>query len=472
MARVLLGTFLLVFVSANLQGAEFSVGYGQADITPKVDPAGKAVWIAGYGMGRPALGVHDKLWARAFVISSGKEKVALAVVDLVGLQYPAVQRIREKLEGFSHVTVASTHVHEGPDVVGLWGERVLKSGVDPEYLDLVVEQTAAAIKQAEEALQPATATYGTATDEELLRDSREPYFKDGVIRVLKFNSKKDNAPIGILLQQNCHPESLADRNQYLTADFNYFTIQALEKKFECPVAVFSGDVGGLMAPPNRIKTDDGREIEDGNFEYAEVYGHRLAKRAIQAIESSSPTELGPIVASAVVCRLPMDNSTYKLGYRTGVLDREAYVWDDDPWGRKGPVFDVRKDISKRAAMETEVVYLRLGDVHVAGIPGEAYPESVYGKFQEPADPNADFPDAPLEKPVVEILPGEKILFIGLANDEVGYILPKRQWDNLPPFAYGRTKRQYGEVNSCGPEVAPILYSALEKAVKAAGPAGK
>ena len=28
--------------------------------------------------------------------------------------------------------------------------------------------------------------------------------------------------------------------------------------------------------------------------------------------------------------------------------------------------------------------------------------------------------------------------------ELGYILPKRQWDEKPPFCYGRKSAQYGE----------------------------
>ena len=44
---------------------------------------------------------------------------------------------------------------------------------------------------------------------------------------------------------------------------------------------------------------------------------------------------------------------------------------------------------------------------------------------------------PLESSVVKLLPGDKWLLFGLANDEIGYIIPKRQWDEQPPFAYGR-----------------------------------
>jgi len=53
-----------------------------------------------------------------------------------------------------------------------------------------------------------------------------------------------------------------------------------------------------------------------------------------------------------------------------------------------------------------------------------------------------------------------MLVLGLANDEIGYIVPKRQWDVVPPFAYGRTSAQYGERNSVGPETARMLMEAL------------
>lgn len=56
------------------------------------------------------------------------------------------------------------------------------------------------------------------------------------------------------------------------------------------------------------------------------------------------------------------------------------------------------------------------------------------------------------------------MLIGLANDEIGYIIPKRQWDNEKPYAYGRDKSQYGEMNSCSPDVAPILMAALERTI--------
>jgi hypothetical protein len=53
--------------------------------------------------------------------------------------------------------------------------------------------------------------------------------------------------------------------------------------------------------------------------------------------------------------------------------------------------------------------------------------------------------------------GKLNMMIGLANDEIGYIIPKTQWDTKPPYAYGFEKPQYGEENSGGPDVGPAIH---------------
>src|SRR4029079_4053401 len=115
-----------------------------------------------------------------------QDRIALVAVDLVGLQYPEVRRIRAQLADFRYVLVASTHNHEGPDVIGIWGATPFQRGVDDAYLQLVVERTVQTVRNSEEQLTPARAFYGTVTDDSLVRDSREPYVKDGVIRFLRF----------------------------------------------------------------------------------------------------------------------------------------------------------------------------------------------------------------------------------------------------------------------------------------------
>jgi hypothetical protein len=57
------------------------------------------------------------------------------------------------------------------------------------------------------------------------------------------------------------------------------------------------------------------------------------------------------------------------------------------------------------------------------------------------------------------MPGQVKFVFGLANDELGYIIPKSEWDEKPPHLYD-TKGVYGEVNSCGPDTARLLHAAL------------
>jgi len=85
-----------------------------------------------------------------------------------------------------------------------------------------------------------------------------------------------------------------------------------------------------------------------------------------------------------------------------------------------------------------------------------YPEIGEGGVEAPE--GGDFPGEPIEVPPLrKQMRGKVNMVIGLANDEIGYIIPKTQWDVDPPFAYGRDKDQYGEENSGGPDVAPVIH---------------
>jgi hypothetical protein len=459
---LLVSLLAMLLPSAARADPRLKAGFAELEITPDVQAAGP-VWIAGYGQGRRATGIHDPLMARGMVLDDGRRKIALVSVDLVGLQYPAVQQIRAKLPGFRYVMVSSTHNHEGPDVIGIWGRTALERGVDDRYIDLVIQRVVELVRRAEAAALPARAEYGTARDDSLLGDSRLPRVYDGVLRVLRFRREDDGRALGLLVQWNCHPESLGSRNTLITADFPYATVAALRDKHRCPVAYFTGPVGGLMAPPDqRIKSSAGEALSDGSFEYAEAYGREVAALGNRALEAARPIELTPLAAFARPIAIPLANPYYQMARSMGVLRREGRVWTGD-FEQPGPVLSAA--VKGPPAVETEVAYLRLGELHVACIPGEIYPELVYGAYQDPAEPNVDFPEAPLETPVMKLLPGDKALIFGLANDEIGYIIPKRQWDQLAPFAYGRKTAQYGEINSCGPEIAPIVLEALRRRVQ-------
>jgi hypothetical protein len=454
-----------VILLPALAGAEppLEVGFGETDLTPKLGD--KPVFMAGFGQNRKATGVHDPLKARAWVLRRGKEKLALVSVDLVGFFRPNVLHVRAALPGFSYVLVNSTHNHEGPDILGLWGPTPLQSGVDPAYLGKVEKQVARAVRKAEKACVPAKARIGQASAGHLLRDSREPYIKHEELVVLDFANARGKR-VGLVVQWNCHPETLGGKNTEISADYVGPLVRRLREKYSCPVVYFTGTVGGLMTSLGvEVKSAGGKRLEDGTFEKTERLGELLSEVASRAVKDAKPLDLTPWEVRSREVFLPMDNRLFELARRLGVLRRDAYLWAGDPYRAKkaDPA-----EAKKRIATRTEVGWLRLGQLEVAAISGEIYPELVLGKVQDPPDPGADFPKAPVEPAIYAQMRGPHRMILGLANDEIGYIIPRRQWDEKPPFCYGRKKKQYGEVNSLGPQTAPLLCEAFRDLVKGKG----
>jgi acetyl esterase/lipase len=442
------------------EAAGLQVGFAEADITPKL--GSKPVYMAGFGQNRQAQSVHDLLRARAVVLKHGDSKLALVSVDLVGFFNENVRHVRARLSGFAYVLVSSTHNHEGPDTLGLWGPNPLHSGVDAAYMKHVEGQIVRAVNEAERACRPTTARLGTARAPELLSDGRLPIVKHDELVAIRFADARTDAPVGILVQWNCHPETLGGQNKRLSADFVGYTVRALRDRYHCPVLYLTGTVGGLMTSLGvEVKDDNGKPLADGTFEKTERYGGLLAGLADRALTGAKPVRLTPFRARTRSFFLPLDNRQYLIGRQIGVLQREAFLWAGDPY-HAAPADP--KEFKKHLAMRTEVGWLRLGELDVAAIPGEIYPELVLDKVEDPPDPGADFPNAPVEPAIYKQLRGPYRMLIGLANDEIGYIIPKRQWDVKPPYCYGRKSPQYGEGNSVGPETAPLLCRVFKEMV--------
>lgn len=459
MSRAIISLVSLLVLGPVAWTQELRVGFAEADITPKLDKK-KPVFIAGFGKNRIATGVHDPLMARAVVFSDGKTRIALVSVDLVGFFLPDVERVRAKLPDIDHVTLSSTHNHEGPDTLGLWGAGPFESGVDPAYLDHVVDVVAQTVARAVKGLAPVKARMGAAAAPELLHDSRPPIVKHDELVALLFEDDKGK-PAGLVVQWNCHPETLDSKNTLLSADYVWATVEHLKNKFNCPVVYLTGTVGGLMTSLHvPIEDDKGNKLADGTFEKTKEFGIRVGKVAEKAIDKAKAIRLTPLEARRRDLFLPMDNPVYQLGWKLGVLKRQAYLWEGkDDKAEKTP--DPLPPMA-RLAIRSEISYLKLGELEIACIPGEIYPELVLGKVPDPAEKGVDFPDAAIEPAIYAQLKSPHRMLIGLANDEIGYILPKRQWDEKAPFAYGLKRAPYGEVNSLGVETGPILCEAFRK----------
>jgi len=111
-------------------------------------------------------------------------------------------------------------------------------------------------------------------------------------------------------------------------------------------------------------------------------------------------------------------------------------------------------------MKSELAVVKIGPISMVTIPGELYPEILNGGIEAPE--GQDYKILPVEVPSIrEMMPGKYKFMFGLANDEIGYIVPKSQWDEKAPYTYGRDSGPYGEVNSLGPETAPTIHKNIK-----------
>ena len=108
-----------------------------------------------------------------------------------------------------------------------------------------------------------------------------------------------------------------------------------------------------------------------------------------------------------------------------------------------------------------MAWLKIGQATLTAIPGELYPEIAVGGIENPE--GADFAIDPIEVPPLrDALHGRVNLMVNLANDAIGYIIPKSEWDREAPWIYGESEETYGEIVSLGEETGPTLHRHLLK----------
>ncbi|MFQ5876225.1 MAG: hypothetical protein ACE5JH_00815 [Acidobacteriota bacterium] len=414
------------------------------------------------------MGVHDDLFARALVLQAGGTGVAFVALDLIGFFYDDVVRIREEIRSrhpavrLDHVLVASTHTHAGPDVLGLWTPpgRAIDSG----YIASVRVGAAAAVAEAWRRRRPARISFASKRVPHLIRDTRLPHVIDDLALLMKVDREDGAGTIATLVNYADHPESLGARNQMISSDYPWATRLSLERRFGGVALFMPGAVGGLMTPLNIDLLDpaSGAPVPKGSTRLAEAVGRALGRALIGAWLGRSGRGEGPVSLRRArievrrrELRVPLANPRFLRGLAEGRIWPRA-LSDDGTLRSEVSAVTLLAPATERAAGPAEVLPV----AQFACVPGEIYPELVVGGVQDPQDPAADFPGAPREPPLRPMMRGRYRFVLGLCDDELGYIIPLSQWDEEPPFAYGRDRPQYGEINSIGPRAAPVLIDAF------------
>lgn len=374
------------------QAGELEAGAAAIDITPARD-----LYLGGFEPLRRSTGVHDPLFARALVLRRGDVELALVSCDLVGLMRPQTQEIRAALEGLDarHVIVASTHDHHSPDTMGLWGVPALSSGADPEYMAQVRAGAVRAITAARAALRPAEIGAASATFDPkgFIKNSRRPGLIDPDVAVLHVRERGGARTIATLIELGCHPEAVKRANTLVTADFPGWAVRALEAELGGVGIYVSGALGALVSP------DRSRAAPDDTLAFGESrrIGEALADHARRALRTIGTYDAAPALGVwHSLVYLPNDNWRYDLLRWTGVVERKVFG---------------------SGYLETEVSLWRIGTFALAAVPGEISPD--------------------LGLRIARAAGGAPTMLVGLANDELGYLVPP--WDySMSYYDYERT----------------------------------
>ena len=374
--------------TASAHSPRFFVGAAKADITPT---SLEGLYLGGYGIGPSHLakGVLRPIYARAIAIRDRSgHQVVIAALDLQG-HFLAYQQgaygfadIASDIERrlgipASHLLLQSTHTHNGPDDLGVWG------GVPDSYLARVKAQTEAAIVDAVRSERPADLVWGTAdmkgfagtfgsdTDATHTGDQAD-YPLDNQLRVLQARSPRGQV-LATLVNFSTHPTVYGPLDK-VSPDWPGATATYLEDaerniaprtRYGYPgsVAVVTVGAVGHSWPAGTPRgtdpsVDPSPKSDNGP---ADDYGNAVARMAMAAVARHPQPVAGDGVAGAET-DLDVTNTNAALlgllvapvpGYH---IDRSLMP----PYGA-GDV------------LITRALALRVGDLAFFSSPGEAYP---------------------------------------------------------------------------------------------------
>jgi hypothetical protein len=448
---------LTLFIHSLLTGAEvhaenLRVGFAQLPVTPQVvdgwvdvnndaqfdpdvdtwtDVNGNGifdpVWIAGFQKSRAAQGVKDDLMAVAVVIDDGDTRIAIVALDTIGLMRKFVVDVRQSVPvawGIDYLMVHATHNHEGPDTQGLWGPGLFSSGIDADYMVQLKRSIHATVESAISNLESAEMSIARirADPRTPIKDKRKPIVIDDNIRALLFR-RPDQTIIGTLVNFGIHVELAWDKNLLLTSDIAGYLRRGIsqgifyDEELRMPglggtTLWLTGNIGGLMTSGPSDSVYDlflQREITSVGHEKARAFGNSLAQSVINAANQGDfvPSATSQLSVRVREIELGINNFMLSLATLVGVVDSDPKLHFIPPFVR----------------YVSEVAFLRLGDATITAIPGELYPEIAVGGIENPE--GADYTIPPQEFPSLHSqLPGQVNLMVNLANDAIGYIIPK------------------------------------------------
>ncbi|MBN3521037.1 neutral/alkaline non-lysosomal ceramidase N-terminal domain-containing protein [Algoriphagus lutimaris] len=375
----------LLLVGCNQKKYDYGglrVGVSYQSITPNL-----GAFIAGDQNNRRFTTVHDSLYVKAMVLSDSKNTMAFLVFDCIGMLYPTLIEIRKEVSSRilpseldpSHIVMASTHTHSGPDVVGIWGPDQGTPGVDSIYMEKIIKKSADAIYTAWQNMQSAKAVYAeTQFGEDWVFNISDSLNLDRSLTILQFLDNKGKS-IATLNNFACHPTIMDGVSSAVSADFVSSMYSFLEEEIGGVNFFLQGAIGGWVQPEYEAKT----------FESVNKRGLELGRKIITALKDPINLESESIQFKSKIVNLPVSNPNFQQLAKIGVINR-----------------------TMTDSVSTEIAWFSIGNAQFVTHPGETTPTHSW------------------ESKRLMNKQGPKFV-IGLGMDALGYILTTEFYEEKP-----------------------------------------
>jgi hypothetical protein len=387
----------------------FKVGASRKKITPT--PEMGPVYRAGYKMGEAEqlTGVVDDIFLRCLTIETETDRVAFLSLDLIGL----FRDFTEELEGrfarqgidSRNLIVATTHIHSGPDTMGLWGPSIEESGYNEQYGEFLLETCAKAVAEAAESAR-STQAYLAYKEKNLgVSNYRQPEELSLALWTISFRTEDDET-IGTLISYTAQPELAPRDDDRISAGYPGEACRLLDKALGGTTLFLLGTCGA-MEPEG---------CEEG-YDAAHAYGAKLADELLRMNADACPLAENRLAVTTAEVKLPVENPGFQLMMQAGIIRTS----------QRPP--DAVTTISK----------VNIGEIVLFTLPGEAFPGTVADIAKDSQQP---------------------ILFINQVNDSLGYFIPPDQFRSEPTeWAEGHHFTGH-ELESLGPQAGEALRQKL------------
>ncbi len=413
-------------------------GVGRTTLTP---PLGTP--LIGYGgRERGADAIRDDIYATSLVLSDGNTTVALVTCDLCALpirQVQYVQRVIEERIGIppAHVMINTSHAHSGP--LTTFNEET------PESLRQIVvallDGIAESVVQAAAALVPCRLSAGRGSVEASINRRKRNGYSDAVtpespegtvdpdLDVMRIDGI-DGTPLAVLTSYACHPVALRPPSHAISADFVCALRATVEPQTGAPLLFAQGAAGNLVPIGPEMEME----------ERLELTGEVLGTEALRVY-----TALGVEARGA-------DESSASLSGKTPAPPKPELAAASenlllDLWTEQPPIADVERSRQTfpyltpplvNGKVECAVQALRLGNVALVGVAGEAFVE--------------------IGLAVKARSPIPHTIFLGYTNGCLGYI-PTTAAYNPGGYEVHRAHAVYRLPHTIAPESADRLIAA-------------